>query len=343
MTCDDLTLEYLHSVIYYDPETGAFTWTTAIGPRTKIGARAESTGSRNSVVIRFGKTAYYAPRLAVFYMTGSWPPAHVAPINGDKSDVRYKNLRMQSHAETVHASKVRSTNQSGFRGVSWNTEKGKWIASLTRDYKRKYLGMFDTKEEAVAAVEAADVTDLGGNTDISRKPWNTTKVRWCSYATIQRDSTLAGWATIDEFHKELGQPPSDKHIVSRRNCYLPLGPSNAEWRLPRGGEQGQRDAKRNYHLSRYGISNDEYQRMLVEQDGKCAACKQPERHDNKQLAVDHDHITNVVRQLLCFNCNVTLGSCGDDPEILETLATYIRRHRSLQTNIIPLKKAASDG
>lgn len=49
---------------------------------------------------------------------------------------------------------------------------------------------------------------------------------------------------------------------------------------------------------KYGISPEDYDRMVVEQDGRCLICG-----EEKVLVVDHDHTTGEVRELLCFSCN----------------------------------------
>jgi hypothetical protein len=69
---------------------------------------------------------------------------------------------------------------------------------------------------------------------------------------------------------------------------------------------------RNYHLKgRYGITGADYDRMLAEQGGLCAGCrKAPPQH------VDHDHETDAVRGLLCFNCNQALGNVRDDVYVM---------------------------
>lgn len=60
---------------------------------------------------------------------------------------------------------------------------------------------------------------------------------------------------------------------------------------------------------RYGISKDQYDQMVADQEGRCLICDLvPTRTDNKlTLHVDHDHSTGVVRGLLCTGCNVKLG------------------------------------
>ena len=69
---------------------------------------------------------------------------------------------------------------------------------------------------------------------------------------------------------------------------------------------------RNYHLRRrYGITAEHFDRMLAEQGGLCALCREaPAQH------VDHDHATNRVRALLCFNCNGALGQFRDRADLM---------------------------
>jgi 5-methylcytosine-specific restriction endonuclease McrA len=80
---------------------------------------------------------------------------------------------------------------------------------------------------------------------------------------------------------------------------------------------------------KYGISVEDYDNLLKEQDGKCAICgsKDTGRVDCKNFAVDHDHATNDVRGLLCKPCNTGLGMFKDSPEMLEAAAAYLRKHQ----------------
>ena len=67
--------------------------------------------------------------------------------------------------------------------------------------------------------------------------------------------------------------------------------------------------------------------MLVErQNGHCAICN--EVPENQPLAVDHDHKTGEVRELLCTSCNVGLGHFKDDPDLMQAAIEYIARHRT---------------
>lgn len=77
--------------------------------------------------------------------------------------------------------------------------------------------------------------------------------------------------------------------------------------------------------SSYGITLEEYQRMHGAQNGRCAICGEPEV--GKQLAVDHDHVTDRVRGLLCQQCNMALGKFRDNPVVLESAIRYLFRAR----------------
>jgi hypothetical protein len=75
-------------------------------------------------------------------------------------------------------------------------------------------------------------------------------------------------------------------------------------------------------LRRYGLTPEEYDLMLVLQDGLCAICHRPPT--DIKLAVDHDHETGTVRGLLCPSCNNGLGRFRDDPALLTRAADYLK-------------------
>ena len=70
----------------------------------------------------------------------------------------------------------------------------------------------------------------------------------------------------------------------------------------------------------YGIKPDEYQKMFIAQNGLCAICEDP----LKTPHTDHDHKTNVVRGLLCGQCNHLLGNARDNISILQNAIRYLR-------------------
>lgn len=77
----------------------------------------------------------------------------------------------------------------------------------------------------------------------------------------------------------------------------------------------------------HGITLVQYNALLDAQTGVCAICSQPSQPLSNgkvyRLSVDHCHKTNVVRGLLCNNCNSGLGYFGDDPARLEQARLYL--------------------
>lgn len=85
-------------------------------------------------------------------------------------------------------------------------------------------------------------------------------------------------------------------------------------------------------LSQYGITSDEYNDMLMKQDGCCKLCGKHHLEEGKSLSVDHVHgmegDPDGVRGLLCSNCNTGLGKLGDDIDGLETALQYLKDYEN---------------
>lgn len=84
---------------------------------------------------------------------------------------------------------------------------------------------------------------------------------------------------------------------------------------------------------RYGITMEDYQVLLEEQNGVCAICQRsPE--EAGVLAVDHDHrccptektCGKCIRGLICTCCNVSIGRFNDDVERLVRAAEYLKSY-----------------
>ena len=46
----------------------------------------------------------------------------------------------------------------------------------------------------------------------------------------------------------------------------------------------------------------------------------------RKPAIDHDHRTGKIRQLLCHYCNCGLGSFEDNVERLNKAVEYLKKH-----------------
>lgn len=78
----------------------------------------------------------------------------------------------------------------------------------------------------------------------------------------------------------------------------------------------------------FGLSVQEYDLILVKQNGCCAICKIVP--SERRLAVDHDHRTQRIRGLLCVKCNRGLGLFNDDPAFLASASIYLSNQQQVE-------------
>ena len=150
------------------------------------------------------------------------------------------------------------------------------------------------------------------------------------------------------FVEDVGDKPSKRHrlyLIDEDKGYVK---GNTYWKEPVRDEvlaknkreyqakyiQRMREENpekfRNYQFkNKYGMTLDDYNEMLVVQNGLCAICRQKEIAVNRQtqeprnLAVDHCHESKEVRGLLCSNCNTGLGSFKDSKDMLLKAIAYL--------------------
>tara|TARA_R110002153_G_scaffold74070_1_gene192876 strand:+ start:1468 stop:1848 length:381 start_codon:yes stop_codon:yes gene_type:complete len=99
---------------------------------------------------------------------------------------------------------------------------------------------------------------------------------------------------------------------------------NKEWR------ENNKERNRCTKLQRdFGITQADFLEMSEKQGHVCAICKQPETSKKKKnLSVDHNHDTGVVRGLLCNGCNTALGLFKDDAANLAKAIFYLEENGS---------------
>lgn len=128
------------------------------------------------------------------------------------------------------------------------------------------------------------------------------------------------WKVWEQFHRV----PKGKNGRAAR-CRLCVNQSNRSSRgvnveAARRGERARRGRTGANYKARYGLTREDYERMAREQAGACALCGA----DEKRLVVDHDHVTGVVRALLCDRCNRDMAVV-DEPGRVGRLLAYRQR------------------
>lgn len=137
----------LRECLKYDPDTGVFTWRKKIAHKVNIGAVAGNVMPIGYRVLQLFKQRVYAHRLAWFYCYGVWPTGNIDHLNGDKDDNRISNLRDVTQQHNVQNER-HPRRSNPYLGVSYDKQRGKYLAQIRANGKTKNLGRFDTPEEA---------------------------------------------------------------------------------------------------------------------------------------------------------------------------------------------------
>ena len=102
--------------------------------------------------------------------------------------------------------------------------------------------------------------------------------------------------------------------------------TNKKWRKKNKAQQAAY-----YRKKKYGVSPEDYDTMLEEQNNKCKICLVSfttlKPHN---IHVDHCHTTKKVRGLLCNLCNVGLGTFKDNTETLTNAIVYLEHTQEKQ-------------
>jgi hypothetical protein len=114
-----------------------------------------------------------------------------------------------------------------------------------------------------------------------------------------------------------GQSKDGYHGV----CRVCRNLDSQAWR--QNNPERMRELRRRWALkAKYGITRKEFDVMLEAQEGKCAICGTDEP-GGKGWCVEHNHLTKVVRGIVCNNCNVMIGMADEDIVILQAAIDYL--------------------
>lgn len=112
----------------------------------------------------------------------------------------------------------------------------------------------------------------------------------------------------------------DGHMRMCKRCRVA---TRTEWR--KANPEKATAERRRDRLRKYGLTVQQYDDLLELQDGRCAICLKDQPGHHGRFVVDHDHLTGVVRGLLCHECNVGVGFFKDSQEKLLAAVAYLRR------------------
>lgn len=153
MAKSDLTAERLREILHYDPDTGIFLRLVNSRRRKNMMIPAGTVGPSGHIAIHIKSSIYQSHRLAWLYVYGSWPVGLIDHINGIPSDNRIVNLRSATPAINAQNKRLPMAGKLTPLGVSFlNREIPKrYIAAISKNGKKTFLGYFFTAEDAAFA------------------------------------------------------------------------------------------------------------------------------------------------------------------------------------------------
>ena len=159
-----LTQADVKRIFHYDPITGFCIRVSRPSNRVKIGdnfgCMHKYTGDLKYLRARVNDKLYRIHRLIWLYMTGKTPENDIDHIDGNGLNNTWANLREVTRSDNNRNTRIPRNNTSGQMGVSFFTKNKKWIATIQSEVGvRKYLGAFDSREDAIAARLQAEETN----------------------------------------------------------------------------------------------------------------------------------------------------------------------------------------
>lgn len=153
----------LQELLEYSPETGELRWLKRRKGVPYDGAPAGCKSGDGYLKVSVDGTQHRAHQLIWCYVTGEWCE-FIDHADTDGLNNRWLNLRKSTVTENNRNvnNKKKPTSPSPLKGAYLDKRRDKWHSRIVVDHSTKFLGFFDTAEEAHAAYVRA-ATELHGD------------------------------------------------------------------------------------------------------------------------------------------------------------------------------------
>jgi len=146
----------LRLLLDYDEDAGILRWKYRVNRGVYAGDVAGRIHKGHRYMrVKIKGREYAVHRLIWKIKTGNNPLKVLDHIDCNTSNNRWLNLREASPSLNNCNRGLQKNNRSGTKGVSWNSADGRWVAAISVESKKSYLGYFKEKDDAVAVVNAA--------------------------------------------------------------------------------------------------------------------------------------------------------------------------------------------
>jgi hypothetical protein len=151
----ELTQERLKELLYYDPDTGIFTWKERgiKNVDNRLYGKEAGAKSRGYLVTRLDDILYFNHRLAWLYMTGKLPKNKIDHINNIRNDNSFFNLReadQSQNSQNLKSAKI-NNKSTGLLGAFYCEKRKLFYSRIRINNKVIRLGYFHSAVNAHSA------------------------------------------------------------------------------------------------------------------------------------------------------------------------------------------------
>ena len=158
MNSNQITQEYLKEI--FDYKDGILIRKIKTCRNVIVGDAVGIKHNNGYLRVNISRKAYYIHRLVFMWHYGYFPK-EIDHIDGNPQNNKIENLREATHAQNNKNLGVKKNNASGFSGVGFCNTRKKWYAQIMFDGKRKTLGRFENKEEAILCRKMGEIKYFG--------------------------------------------------------------------------------------------------------------------------------------------------------------------------------------
>lgn len=162
----DAFIAFANEFFRYEPDTGKLFWRfsmckSPIVSGNEAGKKMKCRANKIYVSVKFYGKNYMAHRIAWAITHQREPMDVIDHINGDGLDNRLANLREATRSQNQQNQGISRSNTSGFKGVSFSRQLGKFTARIRVGTKSKHLGCFLNACDAANAYQQAALKHHG--------------------------------------------------------------------------------------------------------------------------------------------------------------------------------------
>ncbi len=132
---------------------------------------------------------------------------------------------------------------------------------------------------------------------------------------------------VCELHPTSERYTSNGHCIGcMRDADVQKQPQRNEYKIEYCARPDTPRKKFYYHIeATFGLTSEAFDKLLIEQTGRCAVHDVQFSNNKYEPAVDHDYATDKVRGLLCLSCNTALHR-SVPPDVHRARADYLERN-----------------